>query len=96
MSSVVGGNSYRAFGPPGGGFCRTRPFTRLDTLDMSTLYAWEKVVLVLIALASFVAGFQSGGAVDGVMALAVDTLIVFALFKVGNKFFGPKPNEPKT
>lgn len=25
VAYVIGGNSYRAFGPPGGGFCATRP-----------------------------------------------------------------------
>lgn len=57
---------------------------------MSKLYTWEKVVLALVALASFVAGYQSGGIVDGVMALAINTLIVFGLFVLGNRLFRRK------
>ena len=57
---------------------------------MSKLHTWEKVVLAVVAFASLVAGYQSGGFVDGVMALAINTLIVFGLFVLGNKLFRRK------
>ncbi|MBP9711544.1 MAG: hypothetical protein KBD55_00740 [Candidatus Pacebacteria bacterium] len=57
---------------------------------MVTLYLWEKVVLGVVALVSFVAGVQTGGIIDGVMAMAINTLIAFVLFKVGNRTFRRK------
>ena len=57
---------------------------------MKTLYLWEKVFLGIIALVSFIAGLQTGGLIDGVMAVAINTLIVFVLFKIGNKIFKKK------
>ncbi len=57
---------------------------------MSTLYRWEKIILGVVAALSFIAGTATGGLIDGVMALAINTLIVFALFKIGNHFFTPK------
>lgn len=57
---------------------------------MTKLYTWEKVALAVVALASFVAGFQSGGIIDGVMALAINALIVFGLFVLGNRVFRRK------
>jgi hypothetical protein len=57
---------------------------------MATLYLWEKIVLGTTALLSFIAGLQTGGIIDGIMAVAINTVIVFALFKLGNKIFKKK------
>lgn len=54
---------------------------------MPKLYRWENVVLGILAVFSFVAGYMNGGFIDAVMAVAINTLIVFVLFKVGNKIF---------
>lgn len=60
---------------------------------MSTLYRWEKIVLVILAVLSFVAGYQSGshGSVfNGLMTLIINVLIGYALFRIGNKIFRSK------
>ena len=57
---------------------------------MATLYVWEKIVLGIVALVSFIAGLQTGGFIDGIMAVAINTLIAFVLFKFGNKIFKKK------
>lgn len=61
---------------------------------MSTLYLWEKIVMGIIAIASFAAGYTSGHVVDGVMALTINTLIIYVIFRAGNKFFKRKENLP--
>ncbi|MDD4110968.1 MAG: hypothetical protein PHS54_05425 [Clostridia bacterium] len=64
---------------------------------MKSLYKWQKIVLGVIAFLSFISpwlakGSEIGasGLISGVMSLAVNTLIVFVLFKIGNKIFKSK------
>jgi hypothetical protein len=57
---------------------------------MSKLYMWEKIVIGVVAVVSFVAGITTSSFVDGVMALAINTIIVFILFLIGNKIFAKK------
>lgn len=63
---------------------------------MKTLYLWQKIVLGVIAFLSFISPWLAGlaigalGLIDAVMALVLNTLIVFALFKIGNKIFKSK------
>lgn len=62
---------------------------------MKNLFSWEKVVLVIIAVASFIAGLVNAGPIDAVMNLAINTLIVFGIFVVGNKIFYKIKNQDK-
>lgn len=61
---------------------------------MKTLYLWEKIVLAIVATASFFAGLDRYGLpyglIDAVMALSINTLITFGLFVIGNKVFRKK------
>lgn len=56
---------------------------------MKILYRWEKVLILIIAFVSFIAGF-SNGLIDAIMALAINTLIIFVLLILGNKIFRKK------
>jgi len=56
---------------------------------MKTLYLWEKTMLAIVAIASFSAGLSSGF-FDAIMALVINTLIVFVLLTLGNKIFRKK------
>ncbi len=51
---------------------------------------WEQVVLIVVAIMSFIVGILSSGLIDGIMALAINTLIVFGLLKLGNYIFRKK------
>ena len=67
---------------------------------MKTLYRWEKIVLIFIAFLSFISAWLANEEIvnfwsfwvlfEGVMSLVINTLIVFILFKLGNKIFKSK------
>jgi hypothetical protein len=63
---------------------------------MKTLYLWEKIVLGIIAFLSFISPgltkgwINIGSLMDAVMALILNTLIVYVIFKIGNKLFKNK------
>lgn len=53
---------------------------------MKNIYLWEKILLVIIAVLSFIAGF-SISIIDAVMALVINVLILYCVFRVCNAFF---------
>ena len=53
---------------------------------MKKLYRWEQIVLIILAILSFIAGFNIG-IIDGIMALAINTLILYVVFLVGNLIY---------
>jgi hypothetical protein len=67
---------------------------------MKTLYRWEKIVLIFIAFLSLISAWLTNEEVvnfwdfwvifEGVISLFINTLIVFALFKLGNRIFKSK------
>lgn len=56
---------------------------------------WQMFVLILVAMLSLAAGYEAGGFFDGIMALAINTLIAYGLIRLGYKFFNKKTEKPE-
>jgi len=57
-----------------------------NTSNVKNLFVWERIVLGIVALLSFLTGISSS-LIDAVMALAINTIILFIVFKIGNRVF---------